>query len=665
MMYGNEAGESGDGSSEEKQDTNLTEGETSIKEFKKERQEELKTQEGIVKSAVDEDHNEESETKSEIKNETATATEKSEVASTSKNSKKKKKKKEKTESELRDDAVVQAAMEVHRKKQRDLNKKQEKEAERKRLEREADIKFESQYKSFQARKKPPQRKGSSSSKEERKKSKPSISHTAKDDNTAPLSPRSASWATQREVDERIREEIRTSLRKQHQSQRHQIMHNERGPNGFNLHQPEFDRRQRQGEGGMKRSHDQMDRSKFSSSRQGDGGMKRSPDQMDRSEFSSSRMGMMGPRDRMGHMDDRRPMLPTSSGMYPEDRYMAMAHARANMKEMQAIELEMEMLRSRRVDFHLGLPGGNGGPSSRMTDMEMMRRRHQLNIISPPDSSEQQEHLNDIERQLLSEMNYPMLPTSNRNSSLYMGGGGGRGRPMGGGRSRSNNGGMDSMRHNMMSRDASPPYHSSNNMGNHLQRNNNRPAANRDNMISKIMASSKTREEIMMMAARDLEAKEAVGAGEGPGGHGGEMMDRQRIQQRMQHHSDFDSSYEYSRAQRMQLYSDEELMMMARTNSGRVERRQHSPSLPSSRMQQDYPMIHSSRMRMMNQGGPPPSSSARTRYHDMMLREIEEKVERETALAEASMAKKPGSRLRDSTIDEDFGYSAAARRNSRH
>jgi hypothetical protein len=279
-----------------------------------------------------------------------------------------------------------------------------------------------------------------------------------------------------------------------------------------------------------------------------------------------------------------------------------------MERRRATLQAEEMLRNRRM-LEARRDGTFDDVSSAMSELELLRernRQHQqnhLNIISPPESAEHQKNLSDIERRVLSEMKYPVLPTANPRSSLYNGGRGALD-PLSvsdrelrslrdlddssSARMIGSNGRLRGLSHDgrMMLSSASFPSVSRHlpeqfaqgnggRVGDYIQRNNNGMVANQA-MMQKILNSSKTHEEIMMLAARDLQLG-------GMGGGGG-------------------------RTQQQPMVTDQPL----------------PPSSRRMRLENMQSMMNGQR----HPGLPEPRRPSHTSQAEMMLRELKDQVKRE-------------------------------------
>lgn len=604
---------------------------------------------------------------------------------------KNKQKKEKTKEELHDDAVVAAAMEVHRRQQREMR-------ERRVLEQQEEM----DRKVSEAMKEAHQREPHSSvqsnemmnSKVDQGQNLPTPYNPTDYDIAASDAMSRSPKASKRQFDEQIRDRIQANLRQQHmmhnkamelqqqQEQQHSSSPKrqkqyQKPPNGM-LHtsKPGYKQPSRRKADVLKRKHQQEELQQLQARQQQiqqeEMQLQARQQQLQQGprllSHGSSQGSSTGQQDRHGfYQQQGHDML--QPGMYNQRDFLYKTQVRRNLADMQTGEMpSMEMLQNSRRNNSIPM-----GPSStRSSTMEMLRRQH-LNIISPPENSEQQQCLNDIERQILSEMSYPMLPTANPNSSLYTG----------------RNNMRERMERMMMGRGGPNSMMSSsddNNMDD-LQRNNSCLVANQE-MVNKILASSKTHEEIMMMAARDLQSR-------GIGGGSRDQMKQQQSQQRNFQHSQFDDSPHQQRQSMQQQFSEQQLqqrnrslsndemmmmaaqreqqrrrclshdeMMMMATQRGQQQQHQNQhhqyepPSPRSMRMQQ---------VRASSGTSSHPPSRA-TRLHEMMLRELEDKVERETILAEAAAVQAAG--LRENLaqdvdyVDDGYARRGLKRRNSR-
>lgn len=368
-------------------------------------------------------------------------------------------------------------------------------------------------------------------------------------------------------------------------------------------------------------------------------------------------------------DQQQEKIPSQAGQpmkFKPEGFVSMARARQHIAQMEA------QIMARRNDSICA--GSSVTPGT-----ETLRRQH-LNLISPPDS-EQQQCLNNIERQVLSEMSYPKLPTA---SFSY---------------ARSSSG---------------DPHHTMESQN--MQMNNSRFVANQE-MIHKILSSSKTHEDIMMMAARDLQSRSGLTSGMGemanphmiaardlqskPSAIGSEAelarpppMPR-LLQQHMQQsqikapsHRQMQRPSSHGQLSQQRL-EDEEMLMSAqrdletRVNAASRLALQHEQQQQLQYRQHQHPPQHQSPSQQRRQMMVPPPrprqpqhpqnlhqsplTPQRTQYHTMMLRELEEKVERETMVADAAATQAAASAagLRDSMdeTEESVGY-LLKRRNSR-
>jgi len=244
------------------------------------------------------------------------------------------------------------------------------------------------------------------------------------------------------------------------------------------------------------------------------------------------------------------------------------------------------------------------PDTSSVDRDSMLSQHCLNIISPPDN-EQQKCLNDIEQQVLSEVSYPMLLTmtssDSRSTNIYP-------RSNNNVRMNYNSDTMNNRMSNTMSyQDIRDSTTTKSSFMDTFQMNNHRFPANQETMIQKRLESGKTHKEIMMMVSRDLQTRGGGGqlTGAAPQQH------HQPPPPQLQHQSRL--SQEYLPMQQQQILPPQ---------------RRHPPMhvpLSPSRNQSHFQA---------------PLSQSRTGYpvsHAMMLRELEEKVENEMAEAAADQA----------------------------
>lgn len=347
-------------------------------------------------------------------------------------------------------------------------------------------------------------------------------------------------------------------------------------------------------------------------------------------------------------------------MTAEMEQMAMLHRRRRNLSVASAEQRLDAFEGRnsngRSSQGSSFQGRNSGLSHNSFPGAVAGRtltrnnHHDLPIISPPEGEHQQAsqaRLNEIQKQVLSEMKFPNLPVHQRAAA-------GDGRPSSA--SGSNNGGA---------RDMSPFTR------HEMQANNSRFVTNQK-LIHKIMASSKTHEEIMMMAAQGLQSR-GIGGDQG-GGMAAAQRQSQNHYNDVQHQSQ--NHYNDGQEQRMPVsprrllqerhaeQRHSEIMMLAaqdlreRMAANRQQQHQHQ-HYPHDEMEQrhraarDFNNMHLDNMQSMAMGqrhlsqheiSPHlhrpqaqqqigqyvPMSPSRTRYHDRMLRELEEKVEMETA-----------------------------------
>lgn len=591
-------------------------------------------------------------------------------------SNKNKQKREKTKKELHDDAVVAAAMEVHRKQQREMR-------ERRVLEQNEEMDRKVSEAMEEAHQREPRSSGQSyemmNPKDDQRQDVPTPYNPTDYDIAASnaMSHSPKDQFAKRQLDEEIRDRIHANLRQQQmmqakamelqlqQEQQQQASSPKRQkqyqkpPNGM-LHtsEPGYKRPSRRKADVLKRKQQQEELQQLQARQQ----------QIQQEEMqlqARQKQLQKGPRHlSQGSSQDS---STGQQGMHNQADYLYRTQVRRNLADMQTGEMpSMKMLENSRPNISLPM-----GQSSTMSNtMEMLRSQH-LNIISPPENSEQRQCLNDIERKILSEMSYPMLPLANPNSSLYTGRNNMRER-------------MDRM---MMGRGGHNSMMSSsgdNNNMDDLQRNHSRLMANQE-MISKILASSKTHEEIMMMAARDLQSR---GIGGGSRDQVNQMI-QQKYQQRNFQHSQFDESphqqrqsmqQQFSQQQQRHRLNDDEMMMMAAQREQHQRQRLDNDEMMMLAAQRGHQHQHnqyeplSPRSMRMQQirtssgtSSNPPSRA--TRLHEMMLRELEDKVERETILAKAAAVQAAGLRDNlaqddDDYVDDGFARRGLKRKNSR-
>jgi hypothetical protein len=356
------------------------------------------------------------------------------------------------------------------------------------------------------------------------------------------------------------------------------------------------------------------------------------------------------------------------------------YLRMSMAERNRVEMEVEQMVKAR--------GQSSSEHLAAMEAELRRLRQQsLNMITPQDSSEQRQSLNNLERRVMSEIKYPPLPTNTPGNGLYCGGG--------------DDNATDVAR---MSRNR-PMNRSSNDFEDaRLQMNNQHLMTDRD-VMQKIMASTKTHEEVMMMAARNLQNRGMEEGGERDGRQFSPPLEHQQhSQQSMQHRAQMQQAGDgrqfspppqqqqshqsmHHRAQgpmtpRAQLQflqeqqrrlDEEEMMLLAARrelqSKATTERHQMQAQyqqqhpMPPSRPMPHHQEPHHFRNHQGSHMSPSMQPANTTARHERMLRELEEKVEQETALAEAAQA----AGLRDTLGSEDGAQGSSGggiRRNSR-
>ena len=171
-------------------------------------------------------------------------------------------------------------------------------------------------------------------------------------------------------------------------------------------------------------------------------------------------------------------------------YLSMSLARRNLAEMQMAKMEGTLAAAQRGGY---LP-------------QRMPASH-LNMISPPENSEQQQSLNDIERQIMSEMSYPRLPAHRDN--VY-----GPRSNIGQFMNRSSSTIDDSNRLAYLQQSDMASYGNGSSSASSAMpsfmgtASNSRSGISRE-MVQKILSSKKHHEEVMRLAAQDLRVGDDV------------------------------------------------------------------------------------------------------------------------------------------------------------